>query len=1041
MADLAVGLVSLSLQVCKELTWYIGGAKEAKNRSAQIATRIERLASLLERLDLIVKRRETSGAQGVASEGIVACAKALAEIGAKLGCERSVRGSAFRQQMRILGQRLAFPFKQDDVMFLKDVLGGVEHFLGLALQALELEVMDDTRRQVGQAVRLSQQNYQMVMDRVGDFQESSTRQLEYQAEVLESASNTSNQHMGMVHAELVEINTHLNPMAADLNAVSIAVPEMLSKLSRLEEKLDRYGLSSLSSSAIERDVSDFSSLATDMRKMNRKASRKKFMKQRCTCHGHSSTTKLLRWPVSITKTESSVHLPDCPYAAIEEAVTSLQVHFTMCSISLRRKAHVGLALSHGAGAATIAPVLKCNRIVLRTSPAFRLLAGFKRIIGSSPRSDAWEKPATQLLRLFQRREASPHDRLPNGMTLLHFFCYKMQKIFTVDVADPEKCIENYYAMGARILEYLPTQAMEKDDEGKTCIDYFVFGSHASLVEHFLDHGISVSMWMQLSSFGNDLAGFGLHPTPATEDSYECSEQMKALLFRDEEWLRRLIRADKTALEKREGGTPLYQEATRVGWRRGCEILLENGVEVRADAANPLLKFAVMAAKDDEGSIGVVQFWLDARSSLSQQELEHVGSLEEVFVDDVLAQANSRPALFGMLLSALVKQRKELQEIVEERNIEVRSDRLLDAQAGDVIAELEDRGVEVHPSLKPTTRSVYYVSGSLENGPFLDTLYRAGFRDVTTDDFNQNANERSLSPLFYLLAKDHGRTTPNRVIDSITWFLAHGTDLEEKWPRSDVTLGHFLGYRLGHDNPGLSYHSFYAVEKYPSFFASQITDGCKCPCSTNGCLFVTSFCKGMTTPNDIYPNTELLGVERAWQRVRRSWRNRLQIMASYVVEAAPRKQNRWLVTEVIRLAVFTELGIRHTCCDIEPLIKQGNPDTTRQLVPRYDDEELQVVQEEDVHLVELLEELVVKLNKAYDEHWLDVQGFLDLTFVIEMDRVLAQLREEDKGFEGGRREIGVVMHGGGGDWEESETSMEVEESSDEGCWQFDGDDDV
>lgn len=143
------------------------------------------------------------------------------------------------------------------------------------------------------------------------------------------------------------------------------------------------------------------------------------MERRCTCRGHTDTTVYLQWPVQLTKFSDAVHDAECEYSAIEEAVTRLQIRFTMCSISLQRKAHIGLALSKGAGSASISPSLSCDRVVTKSSPAFRLLANFKKRLEPDPGVEAWQKPAKELLRLFQLRKASPYDRLSNGLTLLH----------------------------------------------------------------------------------------------------------------------------------------------------------------------------------------------------------------------------------------------------------------------------------------------------------------------------------------------------------------------------------------------------------------------------------------------------------------------------------------------------------------------------------------------------------------------------------------------------------------------------------------------
>lgn len=156
-----------------------------------------------------------------------------------------------------------------------------------------------------------------------------------------------------------------------------------------------------------------------MRSLQRSTRKKAFIRGQCTCSGRTSAASYSRWPIRVIKIQSSAHDADCDYAKFEDAVTSLQVNFTLCSVALRRKAHIGLALSKGAGASSISPFIRCEYVVPKNSPGFRLLANFTARLEPDLGPDAWEKPANELLRLFQMRKASPHDRLSNGMTLLH----------------------------------------------------------------------------------------------------------------------------------------------------------------------------------------------------------------------------------------------------------------------------------------------------------------------------------------------------------------------------------------------------------------------------------------------------------------------------------------------------------------------------------------------------------------------------------------------------------------------------------------------
>jgi hypothetical protein len=199
---------------------------------------------------------------------------------------------------------------------------------------------------------------------------------------------------------------------------------------------------------INDDISDFSDVAQDMRRMREKTTNVTFPRKRCACQSQISTTTYLRWPFQLERTQTTMHNPSCKYRAIERAVSSLQMRFNLCSLMLGQKAHIGLALSRGANGTTMSKVvLECTRIVSKTSPAFELLDRLlcpgeyappeykelhKEVLflpaKEAARYDRWEEmecirlfktAAIDLERLFDSGKASPYDRLPNGMTLLH----------------------------------------------------------------------------------------------------------------------------------------------------------------------------------------------------------------------------------------------------------------------------------------------------------------------------------------------------------------------------------------------------------------------------------------------------------------------------------------------------------------------------------------------------------------------------------------------------------------------------------------------
>jgi hypothetical protein len=140
MADAAIGSVSLAIELCKGLVWYIDGTRNAKDRASQIVEDIANLATNLEIGDSVIKRGPESPARDAALEGIVSCAEALKKVEKKLGASQPTDGTNFRSRTRALRQKLAFPFKQDDIMFLKNLLEGMKSSLQLVLSILQVLV-------------------------------------------------------------------------------------------------------------------------------------------------------------------------------------------------------------------------------------------------------------------------------------------------------------------------------------------------------------------------------------------------------------------------------------------------------------------------------------------------------------------------------------------------------------------------------------------------------------------------------------------------------------------------------------------------------------------------------------------------------------------------------------------------------------------------------------------------------------------------------------------------------------------------------------
>ncbi|KAH7115314.1 hypothetical protein B0J11DRAFT_594653 [Dendryphion nanum] len=1020
MADAAIGSVSLAIQLCKGLVWYIDGTRGAKDRASQIAEDLVNLAHSLEILDSVVKKRPESPSRDAILAGIVGCAGLLRKIEKKLGSGQSTDETSLRNRMRVFRQLLVSPFKQDDITFFKDLLESMKGSLQLILSALQLEAMNDTNRQVARLHQSNNSSHDVLKEQIRYSQHETLRHISYQTSLIQSSMEIS-QSVVEMQAGVEGVKTHLQPLASDIATVAI-------RLSQLEAKFSDISFDKFKPSTINEEMSGFNDIAQDLKRIKKK---KRPPQKRCMCQNHTRTTPYLRWPFQFESTKTTMHNPSCRYSSIEQAVSNLQMRFVICSILLGQKVHIGFALSHAAGRIAMSKVvLECNRIVSDDSPAFELIWAYIHLVAYKTPNRLIHMGETQfpdrvsnrrtggfpqrfdlnyegmdqmcevalhyLTRLFDSGKASPYDRLRNGQTLLHYFCKKIDcrynrtihSNFTNDV------------FVTRLLDYIGMHGLEKDEYGNTCMDYLIEieSKDNRMIEQFMERGIFPT-WNLVSTRG-DLYEF-LHICGQfegltfllEEEIINCSYELKVLLLRSEEMLHDLGMKGITSWEEREFQYSFYEVATSLGWRRGCEILLEHGIPVTGGKILEIARFDNI----------MLDFWLSIRSSLTHGELTCLGGIEDIVVS--MTEESDQPECFNLGLSALVQQAEELQILATKHGINVSSDRILNAQAHAIIYDLEKQGVHIRPWLKPTRRSVYHVPSWLWTIKVLDAFFESGFRDLVASDFNDRQRFFAVSPLLYMLTH---RFWEVRGLDRLVpWFLSHGADLSENWPNSKVTLAHVLGHRIGEKVfyfPGLL-----RAESFSSYVTNQQDDGCHCHCSNSGCTLITSIYKsvpGIYKFRKWCPShpIQLRNDAHCW----RTWANKMTAVVQPVVQVP---ENIWLVGEVIRLVLFHKLEIRHTCCDIERIMWRTEPDYSIRPNISYEEKEIESIHEEDAFLINLLEELMEKFEQWWDERKISrsFTEFIAEDVLSEIDRVLKNIKEEDHNeFHEGRRKMGVMM---------------------------------
>jgi hypothetical protein len=404
---------------------------------------------------------------------------------------------------------------------------------------------------------------------------------------------------------------------------------------------------------------------------------------------------------------------------------------------------------------------------------------------------------------------------------------------------------------------------------------------------------------------------------------------------------------------------------------------------------------------------------------TEDELTYIGKVGSAVEAIGYHEQEHVMSVYMTLLENLSCQRTELKAIADSHAIQLDchadDGRLLDAHAYCAIQRLDDDCIHVPYYLRLNAEPIYKLLGHYWNVDVshLELAYTTGFHDLTAADFSCNCNE-PISATLKLVTCYHA---PPQIPKVGPWMISKGSSLHECWPNSATTVGHCLGWACG-----LFRYPSYDIDKPVLALLMLQTgrDSCLCACSSSGCGFISCLLKG--SDSNEYTADYLRPGEVGKENLE-------------LVSIASRKANsRGLISDFIRACAFSNLEIRHTCCDIERIHHWGKPDLSKSPTPRYQARELQRIQKEDAYLVDILETLVPELDAEYDSFDGDFETFVLEHLYARLDNVLKDLKRQDREkYAQGRRELGVVMEIGSEDEEEDEKVEEiesVEESSEE-----------
>ena len=229
VAGSAVGVVALGLEVCKGLVWYIGHVKDEKQEVSQIADRLDQLADMLEKLKTTLDELEPTadGSTLLSNAGLLACSSALSNIRLKL--QPSIGGAqtqGFRRSVRYWKSKLAYPFRRDDLLFLKQMVEDVQQNLHTALLALILYVLLHDSLLVYLHFHCRDQQRLNHM--------STTQQLSTLSQCIHLGSSAIEHRVTAMQPEITDILALARPMAMEiphmsttLSAIAYSVKELV----------------------------------------------------------------------------------------------------------------------------------------------------------------------------------------------------------------------------------------------------------------------------------------------------------------------------------------------------------------------------------------------------------------------------------------------------------------------------------------------------------------------------------------------------------------------------------------------------------------------------------------------------------------------------------------------------------------------------------------------------------------------------------------------------------------------------------------------
>ncbi|KAL8724068.1 MAG: hypothetical protein Q9166_008153 [cf. Caloplaca sp. 2 TL-2023] len=671
----------------------------------------------------------------------------------------------------------------------------------------------------------------------------------------------------------------------------------------------------------------------------------------CTCRGRPVIQKSTRWTFWFADFSSqllSTHRNDCPFFTECNNITRLSFNLNYTSLVLRARAQIALSMQYGNGGIGIMPNLNIRGVRRNDSPAFALFDRRKWYGYMSPgkHQTAIRHILLRLRQLFESREASPLELDERGNTLMW----------------AGGC--NSYSVMCTFIQLLIDLGAEGDPVNSETSLHSRPATYVQLVQ-------------------------AMRGLPDLAEYLDCNGLQHALLSRSISAAERILR-DRPNSVTFQNSLGLNGLHLTFDWPEATQLLISAGADLRQTDKREHLPISYACVSK---SLEVVEILLANDCPLFHPSPPWLYERKNYLLEICLEYYD--PRIFQVVASAIAQRRLELLQTAknlltaETWSSTLAADEVIpDGSASRLANEVAAAGCRTDPAYWSAAHGNVYHTWNLF-AEAADILYEVGFTRFDDLDirgqspFTMGRGFIDLRMFLWFYQKNVSFSEIETVVDeNLTKFEVSRIHL---WVLrisfqffQEICCGEarYMGLPLAGDLKK-------ALEIALGEEFADCVDQCDCPCSVEGCDPLIIISKGVCLEIDSH-------FWNSWGRPGNCQAlliRLLQIILNSLAEAPNWDKSGLVSQSVVRLTLFQNLGLRHTCCRITGDSLWLQP---------FDEEEAHEIHEEDQSLIEEFETLLPlaqheweQSSKTFSRFWSDFYRETVSTYVHKPNMIYAQ----------------------------------------------------